>query len=66
MERQQILTLLNGAHNSRFAARKWSIVNDQWNADYDVGNEIIFNTDLFKPNLCDCNDAYILVRGHII
>ena len=45
--------------------RKWEIVNDQSNENYDVGNEIIYNTEVLRYNLCDCNDAYILVRGKI-
>ena len=45
--------------------RKWNIVNDNSNANYDVGNEIIYNTEVLKSNLCDYYDAYILVRGCI-
>ena len=45
--------------------RKWNIVNDQTNANYDVGNDIIYNTEVLKSNLCDYNDAYILVRCNI-
>ena len=29
--------------------------------NYDVGDEIIYNTEVLKSNLCDYNDAYILV-----
>ena len=36
--------------------------NDQPKANYDVGNEIIDNTEVLKLNLCDYNDAYVLVR----
>ena len=43
--------------------RKWNIVNDQTNANYDVRNDIIYNTEVLKSNLCDYNDAYILVRS---
>ena len=43
--------------------RKCNIVNDQSNANYDVGNEIIYSTEVLKSNLCNYNDAYILVRG---
>ena len=46
--------------------RKWNFVNDQSNANYDVGNEIIYNTEVLKSNLCDYKDAYILVRGDIV
>ena len=37
----------------------------QSNANYDEGNQIIYNTQILKSKLCDCNDAYILVRGKI-
>ena len=43
--------------------RKWNISNDQPKGNYDVGNETIYNTKVLKTNLCDCNHAYILVRG---
>ena len=56
---------MNEANYSKFVTRKWNIVNDQSNANYDVGNEIIYNTEVLKSNLCDYNDAYILVRGDI-
>ena len=45
--------------------RKWNIVNDPSNAIYDVGNEIIYNTEVLKYNLCDYNNAYTLVRSNI-
>ena len=45
--------------------RKWNIVNNQSNADYGVGNEFIYSTEILKSNLCDYNDAYILVTGDI-
>ena len=45
--------------------RKWKIVNYQSNANYDVGNEIIYNSEVLKFDLCDYRDAYILVRGYI-
>ena len=66
MEHQKILNLLNEANYSKLVTRKWNIVNDQSNANYDVGNEIIYNTEVLKSNLCDYNDAYILVRMDII
>ena len=33
--------------------------------NYDSGNELICNTEVLKSNLCDYNDAYILVKGDI-
>ena len=65
MEYQKILNLLNRTNDSKFVTRKWNIVNDQSNANYDVGNEIIYNAEVLKFNLCDYNDAYILVKGNI-
>ena len=40
MEHQKILNLLNEASDSKFVTRKWNIVNDQSNSNYDVENEI--------------------------
>ena len=40
-------------------------INDQSNINYDAANEIIYNTEVLKSNLCDFNDAYILVKGNI-
>ena len=64
MEHHKILNLLNEANDSKFVKKKWSIVKDQSNANYKVGNEIIYNTEVLKSNLCDY-DAYNLVRGNI-
>ena len=45
--------------------RKRSIVNDQSNLSYRVGNKIVYNTEVLKSNLCYCNDVSILVIGDI-
>ena len=47
MEHQKILNLLNEVSDSRFVARKQNIVNNQVNANYDLGNAIIYNTDVW-------------------
>ena len=65
MEHQKILNLLNDANNSKFATRKWSIVNNNSKANYGVEKEITHNTEVLKSNLFYYNDAYILVRGDI-
>ena len=65
MENQIVLNLLNEDSASKFVTRKWNIVNYESNTNCDVGNEIIYNTEVLKSNLCDYNDAYILVRGDI-
>ena len=56
---------LNETSDSRFWTRKWNIVNDQSNTNCNVGNDIIYNTEVLKYNLYDYNDAYILVRSDI-
>ena len=45
--------------------RIWNIVNDQSNTNHDLGNEIMYNKEVLKSNLCDYNDDCILVRGNI-
>ena len=45
--------------------RKWNIVNDNTNANYDEVNGIIYNTEVLKFNICDYNNAYILMIGNI-
>ena len=56
---------MNEGNDSKFVARKWSNVSDNSKANYDVGNEITYNTEVLKSNLCDYNDAYISVTGDI-
>ena len=54
------------ASDFKYAARKWNIANDQSNVNFDVGNKIIYNIGVLNFNLCDYNDAYILVSCDII
>ena len=65
MEHQKMFNLLNEASNSNFVTRKWSIVNDQSNASYDVVSEIMYNTEELKSNPRNYNDVYILVRDNV-
>ena len=62
MDHQKVLSLLNEADDSKFVTRKWNIVNNQSNGNYNVKNKIVYNTEVLKSNLCGYNDAYILVR----
>ena len=41
MEHKKTLNLLNEASDSNLVIRKWNIINDQSNANYDVGNGVI-------------------------
>ena len=65
MKHQQILYLWNEANDLKLVTRKCNIVNDQSNANYNVGNEFIYNKEVLKSNLCDYNNANILVTGDI-
>ena len=71
MENQKIVNLLGDLNNesSKFATRKWYVINNQNNTNYDEGNEdsttVKFETKVIKSNLCDYSDAYILVTGNI-
>ena len=66
METQKIVNLLGDANNesSKFATRKWYVINDQNNTDYGEKNEdsttIKYETKVIKSNHCDYSDAYIL------
>ena len=71
METQKIVNLLNDSDNesSKFAARKWYIINYQNNEQYARGNEndsaIKFEAKIIKPNVCDYSDPCVLVVGDI-
>ena len=71
METQKIVNLLNDSDNesSKFAIRKWYIINDQNNGQCGRGNEndstIKIDTKVIKPNLCDSSDAYVLLTGDL-
>ena len=56
---------MNVANDSEFVTRKSNIFNDNWKSNYVEGNEIIYNAEVLKCNLCNYNDAYILVIGDI-
>ena len=64
MEHQKRSNLLYEPNDSKFVTRKLNVVNDLSNSN-DAGDEIIYNTGVLKSNLCDRNDAWILVRGDI-
>ena len=71
METQKIPNLLGNDDNesSKFATRKWYVINDRNNTVYDEGNEnrttVKFETQVIKSSLCHYSDAYILVTGNI-
>ena len=67
METQKIVILLSGSDNdnSKFATRKWYIIDSESNGNYSQNDEIKFLTKLIESSLCDYSDAYILVTGNI-
>ena len=75
MENQKIINLLDkiDTNSKHFATKKWYIINDENNSNYDVNKDtgadnpdtIKYNTRVLKPNLCHYAEAYILVDGTI-
>ena len=67
METQKIVNLLNGSdnENSKFATKKWYIIDSESNGNYSQNDEIKFLTRSIESSLCDYSGAYILVTGDI-
>ena len=67
METQKIVNLVNGSDNdnSRFATKKWYVIDSESNSNYSQNDEIKFLTRSIESGLCVYSDAYILVTGNI-
>ena len=67
METQKIVNLLNGSdnENSKFATKKWYIIDSESNGNYSHHNPIKFLTKSIESSLCDYSDAYVLVTWNI-
>ena len=67
METQKIVNLLNNSENeySRFATKKWNIIDSESKGNYSHENPIKFLTKPIESSLCDYSDAYTLVTGNI-
>ena len=67
MEYQEITNLLNNTQSktSKFRTRNWVEINGKSRETCKDSDQIKFNTPMIKSNLCDYNDAYILVTGTI-
>ena len=67
MEHQKMANLPDDASNqqSKFRTRNWVEINDESRGAYNVNSQIKFKTTMLKSSLCDCSDAYILVKGKI-
>ena len=67
LEYQKIANLIDDASNqpSKFRTKNWVEINDESRGTYNVNSQIKFKTTMLKSSLCDCIDAYILVKGKI-
>ena len=67
METQKIVNLLNSSENenSKFATKKWYVIDSESKGNYSHENPIKFLTSSLESSLCDYSDAYILVTGNI-
>ena len=67
MEAQKIVNLLNNSENeySKFATKKWYVIDSESKGNYSHENPIKFLTKSIESSLCDYSDAYILVTGNI-
>ena len=67
METKKIVNLLNSSENeySKFATKKWYVIDSESKGVYSHENEIKFLTSSLESSLCDYSDAYILVTGNI-
>ena len=70
MEFQNIVNFLDTTSDNKdlpiFVTKKWIEVYDQPQKNYDVNKEIRIKTSMWKSDLSDFSDAYIVVKGNII
>ena len=69
MEFQKIVNFLDATSDdkdlSAFVTKRWIEVYDQSERNYNVNKEIRIKTSNLRSDLCDFNDAYIVVKGTI-
>ena len=69
MECQKFVNFLDKTSDDnnlpRFVTKKWIEVYDQSEGKYNLNKEIRIKTSMLRPDLCDFNDAYIVVKGTI-
>ena len=69
MEYQKIINRLGKTIDStklpKYTTRKWIEIYDQSNGTYNPHKNIRFKTSQLRSDLCDFNDAYIVVKGKI-
>ena len=69
MEFPKIVNFLDTTSNDkdlpRFGTKTWIEVYDQSGKNYNVNKEIRIKKSMLRSDLCDYNDAYIVVKGYI-
>ena len=60
-----LLGILGKDDIPKFTSIKWIEIFDQSNATYNQNKDIRFKTPQIRDDLCDFNDAYIVVTGKI-
>ena len=69
MEFQKIVNFLDTTSDDkdlpRFVTKKWIEVYDQSEGNYNVNKEIRIKTSMFRSDLCDFSDVYIVVKGTV-
>ena len=67
MEKQKIINLLNNFEDeySKFAIKKWYIIDSESKGNYSHQNPIRFLTNSLESNPCHYSNAYIFVTGDI-
>ena len=67
MEYQKITHLLGKTIDStklpKYTTRKWIEIFDQSNGSYSANKDIRFKTSQLRSDLCNFNEAYIVVTG---
>ena len=68
MKTGEIVNLLNDSdnENSKFATKKWYVIDSESNGNYSKDEEIKFLTRSIESSICDHSDAYILVTGKLM
>ena len=69
MEFQKITNFLDitsdNKDSPRFVNKKWIEIYDQSEKNYNPNKEIRIKTSMLRSDLCDFNNAYIVVEGNI-
>ena len=67
MEYQKIINLLRNILDQapKFVTKKWVKIYDESGGTYNVNKEIRFKTPMLRSDLCDYDDAYVIVTGKI-